>query len=258
MHPSVANFSMDFFSLKDKVAMVTGGNTNLGMAYSVAFAKAGADLFIPHYEEDVSEVKEAIEKEGRRVEFLQGDLTDKEYRKAIIEKCLETYGKIDILVNNAGIAIHGSLEEYKDEWYQRVMEIQLNVVYYLSREVGLIMKKQGGGKIINIGSALSFTGGGSYAIAKHGVIGVTRSIAAALLHDNVQCNAICPGFFRSPINRGGPKPGQPDKVSPRLPGKEWGQFGDLMGTAVFLASKASDYVNGTYIIVDGGFAANYI
>jgi len=123
--------------------------------------------------------------------------------------------------------------------------------------VGLIMKKQGGGKIINIGSALSFTGGGSYAIAKHGVIGVTRSIAAAFLHDNVQCNAICPGFFRSPVNAGMPEEVYKN-VARRLPGNEWGQFGDLMGTAVFLASKASDYVNGAFIIVDGGFAANYI
>jgi 2-deoxy-D-gluconate 3-dehydrogenase len=260
MHPSVANFSMDFFSLKDKVAMVTGGNTNLGMAYAVAFAKAGADLFIPHFEDDVSEVKEAIEKEGRRVEFLQGDLTDKEYRKAVIEKCLEVYGKIDILVNNAGISFHAPIEEFKDEWYQRGLELNLNVVYYMSREVGLVMKKQGGGKIINIGSALSFTAsarGTVYPISKHGVIGVTRSIAAAFLHDNVQCNAICPGFFKSPINKGGFK-GDTDRVSPRLPGNEWGEFGDLMGTAVFLASKASDYVNGTFVIVDGGFAANYI
>ena len=257
MQQSVLDFSMDYFSLKDKVAIITGGNTNLGMAYAVAFAKAGADLYIPHFLPDVSEVKAAAEAEGRRIEFLQGDLTDAGYRKMIVADCLEKYGKIDILVNNAGMGIFAPFEEFKDEDYAKVIDLMLNAAYYLGREVGLVMKEQGGGKIINIGSALSFTADGGcppYVIAKHGMIGVTRDFANELGKYNVQCNAICPGFFKSDVNEGVPKE-IVDRVSAQLPGGRWGEFGQLMGTAVYLASKASDYVNGWYISVDGGFTA---
>jgi 2-deoxy-D-gluconate 3-dehydrogenase len=260
MDPSIDKFSTDFFRLDGKAAIITGGNTNLGTAYTVALARAGADIFIPHFEEDVSDVKAAVEKTGRRIEFLRGDLTDPVYRKSVTEKCLETYGRADILVNNAGISIHGELDTYPDETYQKMIEVDLNVSYYLCREVGLKMKDLGnGGKIINIGSALSFTGAGAgmpYPIAKHGIIGLTRSMAAAFLNDDIQVNAICPGFFHSPVNKGVP-PEAVQNIARRCKGGTWGEYGDLMGTAVFLASRASDYVTGTYIIVDGGFAANY-
>ena len=255
MNQSIQDFSMDFFSLKGKVAIVTGGNTNLGMAYSVAFAKAGADLFIPHFEEDVSEVKAAIEAEGRKVEFLRGDLTDKDYRQAVVDTCLEKYGKIDILVNNAGLGIFKPFEDYEDETYAKVMDLNLNAVYYMGRKVGLVMKKQGSGKIINIGSALSFTADQDcppYVIAKHGVIGVTRDFANELGKYGVQSNAICPGFFKSDVNTGVPKE-IVERVSAQLPGGEWGEFGSVMGCAIFLASKASDYINGWYVSIDGGF-----
>jgi 2-deoxy-D-gluconate 3-dehydrogenase len=255
MQQSIKDFSMDFFSLKGKTAIITGGNTNLGMAYAVAFAKAGADIFIPHFEEDVSEIKEAVEAEGQRIEFLRGDLTDKTYRTAVIDTCLEKFGSIDILVNNANIGLFAPFEEYPDEYYAKTIEIGLNVVYYLGREVGLIMKRQGGGKIINIGSALSFTADGDcpgYVIVKHGVIGVTRDFANELGRYNVQSNAICPGFFKSDVNAGVPQE-IVNRVSAQLPGGTWGEFGSVMGTAVFLASKASDYVNGWSISVDGGF-----
>jgi 2-deoxy-D-gluconate 3-dehydrogenase len=257
MQQSIKEFSMDFFSLKDKVAIVTGGNTNLGMAYCVAFAKAGADIFVPHFVEDVAEIKEAVEAEGRRIEFLQGDLTDKAYRKAVAEKCLEAYGHIDILVNNANVGFFAPFEEYPDEYYLKTIEIGLNACYFLGREIGLIMKKQGGGKIINIGSTLSFTadqGCPGYVVAKHGIIGVTRDFANELGKHNVQCNAICPGFFKSDVNTGVPQE-IVDRVSAQLPGGKWGEFGWLMGPAVFLASSASDYVNGWALGVDGGFAA---
>jgi 2-deoxy-D-gluconate 3-dehydrogenase len=257
MQQSILDFSMDYFSLKGKVAIITGGNTNLGMAYAVGFAKAGADIYIPHFVPDVSEVKAAVEAEGRRIEFLQGDLTDAPYRKKIVEDCLAKYGKIDILVNNAGMGIFAPFEEYKDEDYAKVIELMLNATYYLGREVGLVMKKQGGGKIINIGSALSFTADGgcpSYVIAKHGVIGVTRDFANELGRYNVQCNALCPGFFKSEVNAGVPKE-IVERVSAQLPGGQWGEFGQVIGTAVYLASKASDYVNGWVLSVDGGFTA---
>jgi len=257
MQQSIKDFSMDYFRLDGKVAMVTGGNTNLGMAYCVAFAKAGADIFVPHYLPDVTEVRDAVAAEGRRIEFLQGDLTDAVYRKAVIDDCLGKYGHIDVLVNNANVGLFAPFEEYPDEYYLNTINIGLNAAYFLGREIGLIMKKQGAGKIINIGSALSFTADGGcpgYVVAKHGIIGVTRDFANELGKYNVQCNAICPGFFKSDVNIGVPQE-IVDRVSAQLPDGRWGEFGQLMGTAVFLASKASDYVNGWAISVDGGFTA---
>ena len=260
MDPSYDAFSLDMFSLKGKVAMVTGGNTTLGMGYAIAFAKAGADIFIPHLLDDIDDVKAAVEAEGRRIEFLKGNLMEKDYRKAIIDKCLEVYGRIDILVNNAGGSTRAMFSETPDEAFSGDIELMLNVGFYLCRDVGTIMKNAGGGKIINIGSALSFTAGGggnpSYAVAKTAVLGLTRAVAATFRNDNVQCNAICPGFISSAINGYMTADKSPD-IARRLPNGQMQTPGDMMGTALFLASQASNAVSGTYIIVDGGFAAGY-
>ena len=258
MDQKVLDFSMDKFSLKGKTAIITGGNTTLGSAYAVAFAKAGADLFIPHLTDDIAEVKEAVEKEGRRIEFFKGNLLEAGYRKALIEKCLEIYGRIDILVNNAGASTRATFEETTDEAYRNDVELLMNVGYYLCRDIGALMRKQGGGKIINIGSALSFKAGGasnpSYTVAKTGILGLTRAVAVTYRNDNVQCNAICPGFFTSAVNNFMTAQSAPD-VAKRLPRSEFQTPDELMGTAIFLASAASDGISGTYINVDGGYAA---
>ncbi|WP_010256239.1 SDR family oxidoreductase [Treponema primitia] len=257
MDDNIKRFSMDYFSLKGKTAIVTGGNTNLGMSYAIAFAKAGADLFIPYFIDELSEVRQAIEAEGRRVVFLKGDLTDKQYRKTVVETCLKEYGKIDILVNNAGMGIFDNFVNYPDEAYEQVINLNLNAVYYLGHEVAKVMINQGHGKIINIGSALSYTADGDcppYVISKHGVIGITRDFANELGKYNIQTNAICPGFFATAVNKA-VQENKPlfEKISSRLPGGKWGSLDSLMGTVVFLASKASDYINGWNISVDGGF-----
>lgn len=251
------HFSLDFFSLKGKVAIVTGANQGLGMAYAVAFAKAGADLFIPHFTKDTDEIQELIEKEGRKVVFLQGDLTEKSYRKEVIDTCMKEYGKIDILVNNAGISKFDDFEDYADEHYNACIELDLNVAYYLSHDIGKIMIKQKSGKIINIGSALSYTADKScppYVIAKHGIIGLTRSFCNELGQYNIQTNAISPGFLATEVNAELRKdPAFYNKITNRIPAGRWGEMEDLMGTIVFLASKASDYMNGWSLSVDGGF-----
>jgi len=255
---NINDFSLDYFSLKGKVAIVTGANQGLGMAYATAYAKAGADLFIPHFTEDVSEVKTLIEAEGRRVEFVRGDLTKREHIDEIINGCLSAYGKIDILVNNAGTNHFEDVMTYPDEQFKRVMDVQLNATYYMAHEVGKVMAKQGGGKIINIGSVLSFTADNfcpPYVIAKHGVIGLTRYFANDLGKYNIQVNAICPGFIYSDMNAAiSDNKEFYNKITNRIPVGRWGSSHDLMGTAVFLASRASDYMTGWYISVDGGFA----
>ena len=249
---------MDWFSLEGKVAIITGANQGLGEAYAEAFAKAGADLYIPHLTDDVSEVKELVEAQGRRVHFLQGDLMNEDYRKKIVDDCMEKYGRIDILVNNAGIGIFGEFWSYPDTAWAKCIELDLNVVYYMSREVARIMKEQGGGKIINIGSALSYTanaGSPPYTAAKHGVLGVSRMLCNEIGQYNIQVNTLCPGFLATEVNAKVREndPGLEAHITKRTPAGRWGIPDDLMGTIVFLASKASDYLNGVDINVDGGF-----
>lgn len=250
-------FSMDFFSLKDKVAIVTGGNTGLGQAYSVAFAKAGANLFIITYDKNWEETKNLIEAEGRKVEFYQADLTDREQIRKSIETCKKIYGKIDILVNNAGIIKRHLLLEYPDSDWKAVLDINLNTVYYMSQDVGKIMVEQGYGKIINVASMLSFQGGKfvpAYTASKHGVAGITKAFANELAEKNIQVNAIAPGYIKTantaPI-RANEKRNK--EILERIPVARWAEPSDLMGSIVFLASKASDYLNGHILAVDGGW-----
>ncbi|MCP1103335.1 2-deoxy-D-gluconate 3-dehydrogenase [Aequitasia blattaphilus] len=250
-------FSLDFFSLKGKVAIVTGANQGLGMAYAVAFAKAGADIFVPHFTEDTNEIRSAVEAEGRRIAFLQGDLTDKSYIERIVESCLEQFGRIDILVNNAGASAFASFDDYPDKYWDMCINLDLNAVYFLSHAVAKVMKEQGNGKIINIGSALSYTADKHcppYTVAKHGIIGLTRVFANELGEYNIQTNAISPGFLATEVNAELRKDTTfYDKITNRIPTGRWGEMEDLMGTVVYLASKASDYVNGWSISIDGGF-----
>ncbi|MCL2228137.1 MAG: SDR family oxidoreductase [Oscillospiraceae bacterium] len=258
MTEPIKEFSLDLFSLKGKVAIITGGNTNLGIGYASALAKAGADLFIPHFTDDVKEVKEKVEAEGRSIKFLQGDLVDNNYVRAIVKTCLDEYGKIDILINNAGTNHFEDFRTFPDEKFKQVTDINLNACYYLGHEVAKVMADNGGGKIINIGSALSFTGDvmcPGYVVAKHGVIGLTRYFANDLGKYNIQTNALCPGFIKTEINAAlSDDKVFYDKITNRIPAGRWGTPEDLVGTAVFLASRASDYLNGWAISVDGGFS----
>ena len=251
------NFNMDFFSLKGKVAIVTGGNTGLGQAYVVALAKAGADLFVVTYDRTWDETRAMVEAEGRKIEFFQADLTDRAQIDKVISACVETYGKIDILVNNAGTIRRAPLLEYKDEDWKAVMDINLNSVYFLSQAAAKVMVTQGSGKIINIASMLSFQGGKfvpPYTASKHGVAGITKAFANELAAHNIQINAIAPGYIKTantaPIRADEKRNAE---ILSRIPADRWADPFDLMGAVVFLASKASDYVNGHILAVDGGW-----
>ncbi len=254
---NMEKFSLDFFKLDGKVAIVTGGNTGLGMAYVEALAAAGADVLVTTFDNNTEEVKNIVESLGRKIVFVQGDLTKKETRDKVVSTCLEEFGKIDILVNNAGTIRRAPLLEYKDEDWQAVMDINLNSVYYLSQAVAKVMAKQGYGKIINIASMLSFQGGKfvpPYTASKHGVAGITKAFANELADLNIQVNAIAPGYIKTantaPIRS---DKARNQEILSRIPAGRWGEVSDLMGTVVFLSSKASDYLNGHILAIDGGW-----
>ncbi len=251
------NFNMDFFSLKGKVALVTGGNTGIGQALAYGLAKAGADLFIVTYDTAWEETKNLIEELGRKVEFFQTDLSKVENIDTVVDECVSKFGKLDILVNNAGTIRRAPLLEYKDEDWKAVLDINLNAVYYLSQRASKFMAKNGGGKIINIASMLSFQGGKfvpSYTASKHGVAGLTKSFANELAELNIQVNAIAPGY----IETANTEPIRKDEkrnleILSRIPTARWGQTSDLVGSVVFLSSQAANYVNGHILAVDGGW-----
>ncbi|MCI3921160.1 2-dehydro-3-deoxy-D-gluconate 5-dehydrogenase KduD [Paenibacillus sp. TRM 82003] len=256
---TIESFSLDYFNLSGKIAIVTGGNTGLGQGYAVALAKAGADLFIVTYDTDWTETRELIEQAGRKVHFLQADLTDRESIKGIVEECVKVYGRIDVLVNNAGTIRRAPLLEYKPEDWDAVMEINLNAVYFLSQETAKVMVAQQSGKIVNICSMLSFQGGKfvpPYTASKHAVAGLTKAFANELAQYNVQINAIAPGYVKTantaPI-RADEK--RNTEIVSRIPAGRWAEPEDLMGVVVFLASRASDYMNGHIMAVDGGWLA---
>jgi 2-dehydro-3-deoxy-D-gluconate 5-dehydrogenase len=250
-------FSMDFFRVDGKVAIVTGGNTGLGQGYAVALAKAGADLVIPTYDTNWDETRELIEKEGRKVVFIQADLTKKADRQNVVKVTMENFGKIDILINNAGTIRRAPLLEYKEEDWNAVMDINLNAVYFLSQEVARVMAEQGSGKIINVASMLAFQGGKfvpSYTASKHGVAGITKAFANELASKNIQINAIAPGYIKTantaPIRADEARNAE---IQGRIPADRWAEPFDLMGAIVFLSCRASDYVNGHILAVDGGW-----
>lgn len=254
---SISNFSMDFFRLDGKVAIVTGGNTGLGQGYALGLAKAGADLFIVTYDTNWDETRKLIEAEGRKVEFYQADLSVRENITKAVDKCLEVYGKIDILVNNAGTIRRAPLLEYKDEDWKAVLDINLNAVYYLSQDVAKVMAKQNSGKIINVASMLAFQGGKfvpSYTASKHAVAGITKAFANELADKNIQINAVAPGYIATnntaPIRA---DEGRSSEILARIPAGRWGYPFDVMGAVVFLAGRASDYINGHILAVDGGW-----
>ncbi|GEM02213.1 2-deoxy-D-gluconate 3-dehydrogenase [Halolactibacillus halophilus] len=248
----------EMFSLEGKVALVTGGNSGIGLGIANGLAKAGADIFIvTHSGRNTEEVRAEIEGIGRKVEFFQADLSIEENTTKSIEKCIEAFGQIDILVNNAGSIYRESLLEGTNEGWKNIIDLNLSALYYISKEASKHMVKQGHGKIINIASMLSFQGGKfvpSYTASKHGVAGVTKAFANELAEKNIQINAIAPGYIKTANT----KPIRDDakrsaEILGRIPANRWGEPSDIAGAAVFLSSKASDYMNGHILAVDGGW-----
>lgn len=251
----------DLFSLNRKVAIVTGGNGGIGLAIARGLARAGSDIVIAaRNQAKTAQAAQGLEAEfGIRVFGLQVDVRQEKQIQAMVETVIDKFGRIDILVNNAGTNIRKIPQEYSAAEWDEVLEVNLRSAFLCSKAVYPAMKRAGGGKIINIGSMTSILGGAKlapYGASKGGIVQLTRSLAVAWAPDNIQVNAILPGWINTDLTVQARRdmPGLQERVVARTPAGRWGEPDDLKGVAVFLASRASDFVTGTALPVDGGFS----
>ncbi|MBE1445732.1 2-dehydro-3-deoxy-D-gluconate 5-dehydrogenase KduD [Paenibacillus sp. OAS669] len=248
---------MNLFDLTGKVAIVTGGAVGLGGGISLGLAQAGADIVIVTSNDRNRETQQKIEAMGRKVHTIVANLSDEKEYPRVVSEALNAFGKIDILVNNAGIIRRTPAAEHSSQDWHDVINLNLNASFFLCQLVGREMIKQGSGKIINIASMLSFQGGinvPGYTASKHAIAGVTKALANEWASKGVQVNAIAPGYM-STDNTAALRADEErsSQILVRIPAGRWGTTEDLQGPAVFLASAASDYMNGHVLCVDGGW-----
>ncbi len=246
------------FSLRERVALVTGANTGLGQAIAVALAEAGANIIAAGRSEP-RETEAAVHALGQRFLAIHADLGDTDCIPGTVATALAEFPRIDILVNNAGIIRRSDAVDFTEADWDAVVDVNLKSAFFLTQAVGRHMIQAGSGKVINIASMLSFQGGirvASYTASKSGLAGLTKLLANEWAAKGVNVNAIAPGYFatdntsalRADENRN-------RQILERIPAGRWGKPSDLAGAAVFLSSSASDYVHGTVIPVDGGWLA---
>ena len=246
------------FDLKGKAALVTGGNGGIGLGMARGLAAAGAAVAIVG--RDAAKNAAALASLGKDCVALKGDLTDEKQCRAMVEEAASRLGRLDILVNNAGMNIRKPPQELKLEEWRTVMDTNLTSAFVASQAAYPHLKKAGRGKIINIGSMMSIFGGGylsAYAASKGGIVQLTKSLAAAWAKDNIQVNAVLPGWIDTALTQRArvELTGLNERVLSRTPAGRWGEPADLAGIAVFLAAPASDFVTGTAIPVDGGYSS---
>ena len=248
------------FDLKGKVALVTGGNGGIGLGMALGLASAGARVVIAARNAQKSEAAvTALEAAGSDSFALAADVTDEASVASLFAQVAERCGRLDILVNNAGTTVRKPVDQLAlAEWHQ-VMDTNLTSAFLCSRAAHPLMKAAGGGKIINIGSMMSIFGAPyapAYGASKGGIVQLTKATAASWAVDGIQVNAILPGWIQTELTDGARAQvaGLNERVIARTAAGRWGQPGDLAGTAVFLASPASDFVTGTAIPVDGGYS----
>jgi len=247
------------FSLEGRAAIVTGANTGLGQGLAVALAEAGADIVCVG-RSPAPETTAAVSALGRQVHEVAADLSSTGDIPRIVAETLQRFGRLDILVNNAGTIRRADALEFSETDWDEVLNVNLKSAFFLSQAAAREMIGSGrGGKIINIASMLSFQGGirvASYTASKSGLAGLTRLMANEWAARRVNVNAIAPGYFATNNTEAlRQDEGRNREILARIPAGRWGQPGDLGGAAVFLASRASDYVHGAVIPVDGGWLA---
>ena len=248
----------DAFRLDGHVALVTGASRGLGAAIARALGSAGADIVLHASRREPREAADAIAAtSGVKTACVVADLADPSSSDRLLDAAAAAFGRVDILVNNAGVIRRSDAVDYSDEDWNTVIEVNLSSVFRLTRSAGRGMIERGSGKIINIASLLSFQGGirvPAYAAAKGAVAQLTRALANEWAGRGVNVNAIAPGYFRTDNTRAlADDPQRFKEITARIPAGRWGDPDDLAGAAVFLASRASDYVHGHVLVVDGGW-----
>lgn len=249
------------FSLKNKTALVTGCKRGIGKAMAIGLAEAGADIIgvSATLQTSGSEVEKAIHKTGRNFSPYTCDFSNRKSLYDFIETVKKNHGQVDVLVNNAGTIMRKPAIEHPDDYWDKVIEVNLNAQFILSREFGKTMVERGSGKIIFTASLLTFQGGitvPSYAASKGGVGQLTKALANEWAASGVQVNAIAPGYIQTDNTQAlQDNPERSQSILSRIPEGRWGRPEDLVGATVFLASSASNYVNGHVLVVDGGWMA---
>ena len=246
------------FSLEGRIALVTGASRGLGAAMAIGLAEAGADVVVHGNSRSPDETCRAVEAAGRRAHPVTADLGDPAASRDLVGRAVAAAGRLDVLVNNAGIIRRGATQEFPDEDWQAVLEVDLNSVFRLSRAMGAHLLAAGRpGKIVNIASLLSFQGGinvAAYAAAKGGVAQLTKALANEWAGKHINVNAIAPGYIRTDNTAALQADTERyQQILGRIPAGRWGEPEDLKGAAVFLASSASDFVHGHVLVVDGGW-----
>ncbi len=251
---------LDKFKLDGKVALVTGASVGLGAAMAIGLAEAGADVVCHcHNTGESDQTCEQITALGRRTFAVAGDMAMREAPAQVVESVIKEFGQIDILVNNAGMIRRTPAVDFSEEDWTTVLEVNLSSVFRLSQAAGRQMIEQGGGKIVNIASLLSFQGGvtvPAYTASKSGVAGLTKALANEWAKHNVNVNAIAPGYMAT-NNTAALRADETRnrQILERIPAGRWGEATDLQGAVVFLSSAASDYLQGHILTVDGGWMA---
>ncbi len=248
------------FDLSGKVALITGGNGGIGKGIAIGLAQAGANIAVAARNQDKSAAAVAeLEALGVKAISISCDVTDGDEVTAAVAACVDQFGGLDILVNNSGVNVRKLPHELELEEWQNVIDVNLTGVFMMSKAAYPEMVKRGGGKVINIGSMMSIFAHETlapYGASKGGVVQLTKACAAAWAKDNIQVNAILPGWISTEMTE--PlRTDMPERyrtITERTPVKRWGTPDELAGTAVFLAAAASDFVTGTAIAVDGGYS----
>ena len=248
----------DLFSLKGRTALVTGASRGLGAAVALGLARAGADVMLHGHSTDPDGTRRTIlDAAGTRAECIIGDLADRAAADRVVSETIDRLGTLDILINNAGIIRRTPAAEFGDDLWDEVIEINLTCVFRLCRAAGRHMLARGRGKIINIASLLTFQGGvnvPAYAVSKGGIGQLTKALANEWAARGINVNAIAPGYMQTDNTTAlREDPQRNRQITERIPAGRWGTPDDLGGAAVFLASKASDYVHGHVLVVDGGW-----
>ncbi|TSA16773.1 MAG: glucose 1-dehydrogenase [Betaproteobacteria bacterium] len=249
------------FNLSGRVVIVTGGNGGIGLGMASGLAEAGASLLIAgrNPQKNAAAVK-ALESLGAKAAAVEADVTVQSACRSLVDSALERFGRLDILINNAGINIRKQPQDYTPEEWKSVLDTNLTSAFLCCQAAYPAMLKAGGGKIINIGSMMSIFGAafaGPYGASKGGMVQLTKSLACAWAKDNIQVNAVLPGWIDTDLTRQARKdvPGLHERVLARTPAGRWGDPKDFAGIAAFLASSASDFVTGAAITVDGGYSS---